>query len=243
MALGGQQQVGEPAEHVGADRLAFIGAGHAADLVGRDAEMVGPEPDQPLDKSDLGAERGRDATARFFEIDRPARIGDGFGGHLFRRLARSLPGSFHHRRRVRHLLALRVLFFLRDDRLGLPAGHTRRSPRETPWRSTADRPRRVHRSRDDRVRRSARRAGRPRSPRSIPDAAPSRTGGGPARLRPLQNGSWQHPTMRHPVVLRIVALKNRRCKPRLSTPRSAFEMRVQSVGSAERSVPTILQLA
>ena len=91
MALGGQQQIGEAAEHVRTDGLALIGAGHAPDLVGRDAEMIGPEPNQPLDKSDLGAERGLDANLRLFEIDRPSRIGDGFGGDLRRHLARALP--------------------------------------------------------------------------------------------------------------------------------------------------------
>ena len=29
--------------------------------------MIGPEPDQPLDKTDLGAERGGDANPRLFE--------------------------------------------------------------------------------------------------------------------------------------------------------------------------------
>ena len=82
--------------------------------------MIGPEPDQPLDKTDLGAERGRDANPRLFEIDRPPRIGDGFGGYLCRHVARPLRGAFHHRGRFRHLLAFRVLFFLGDDRLGLP---------------------------------------------------------------------------------------------------------------------------
>jgi hypothetical protein len=40
--------------------------------------MVGPEPHQPLDESDLGAERGLGANPRLFEIDLPSRIGDGF---------------------------------------------------------------------------------------------------------------------------------------------------------------------
>ncbi len=120
MALGRQQQVGEAAEHVRADGLALVSAGHAPDLVGRDAEMIGPEPDQPLDKTDFGAERGRDANPRLFEIDPPPRIGDSFSGHLRRHLARALRGAFHHRGRFRHLKAFRVLLFLGDDRLRLP---------------------------------------------------------------------------------------------------------------------------
>src|SRR5206468_11250479 len=38
---------------------------------------------------------------------------------------------------------------------------------------------------------ATRRAGQPRSPRSIPDAAPSRTDGGRVELQPWRNCSWQ----------------------------------------------------
>ena len=88
MALGRQQQVGEATEHVRADSLALVSAGHAADLVGRDAKMIGPEPDQPLGKSDFSGERRRGPNPHLFEIDRPPRIGHGLGGHLRRHLAR-----------------------------------------------------------------------------------------------------------------------------------------------------------
>ena len=117
---GGLQQIGEPAEHARADGLALIGARHAADLVGRDAEMIGPEPDQPLDKPDLVAKRSRDANARFFQVNWASRIGDGLSGHLLRHLARLRRGAFHHGGRLGHLFALSILFFFGDDRLGLP---------------------------------------------------------------------------------------------------------------------------
>ena len=120
MALGSQQQIGEAAKHVRTDGLALIGAGHAPDLVGRDAEMIGPEPNKALAKSDLGAKRRRDANPRLFEINRPSRIGDSFSGDLRRHLARALRGTLRHGGRFGHLLSFRVLFFLRDDRLGLP---------------------------------------------------------------------------------------------------------------------------
>ena len=44
--------------------------------------MVGPEPHQPLDKSNLGAESSLGADPRLLEIDLPSRIGHAFGGHL-----------------------------------------------------------------------------------------------------------------------------------------------------------------
>jgi len=79
MAFDGEQHVGKAAEHVRADRLALIGAGHAPDLVGGDAEMVGPEPDQPLGESDGRAKRSFHAQLRLVEIDLPAGVGHRFG--------------------------------------------------------------------------------------------------------------------------------------------------------------------
>jgi hypothetical protein len=70
MGFGRQQHVAETAEHMGADRLALIGAAdrpHTA-LVSRHAEMVRPEPDQPLDKADLGTDRGVKASFGLVEI-------------------------------------------------------------------------------------------------------------------------------------------------------------------------------
>ena len=61
MAFDRSQQIGEAAEHMRADRLALIGAGHAHDFVGGNAEMVRPEPDQPFDKADIGIGRGVEA--------------------------------------------------------------------------------------------------------------------------------------------------------------------------------------
>jgi len=62
MMFDGQQHVGKAAEHVRPDRLALVGAGDAAhrSLVGRDAEMVGPEHHEPLEESGI---RGRRVTA------------------------------------------------------------------------------------------------------------------------------------------------------------------------------------
>ena len=68
--------------------------------------MIGPEPDQPLDKSGLGAESRFDAGLGLRKIDRPPWIGHGFGGGLFRHLLGVLLGSRHHGGRFRHLLWL-----------------------------------------------------------------------------------------------------------------------------------------
>ncbi len=64
MAFDRLQQIGEAAEHMGANRLALIRARHPNDLVGGNAEMVRPEPHQPLDKADLGAGSGIEARLR-----------------------------------------------------------------------------------------------------------------------------------------------------------------------------------
>src|SRR5258706_477359 len=64
MALDRKQHVGEAAEHVRADRLALISAGHGRNLVGRDAEMIRPKPHQPLDETDVGGKRGDRAGTR-----------------------------------------------------------------------------------------------------------------------------------------------------------------------------------
>jgi hypothetical protein len=68
VALGRQQHVGKAAEHVWADRLALIGAGHHR-RIEADAEMVRPEPHQPLDQSDFGVERGVKTRPCFLEKD------------------------------------------------------------------------------------------------------------------------------------------------------------------------------
>ena len=121
MALDGQQHIGEPADNMGPNGLALIGPGHALNLVGRDAEMVGPEPDQPLHKSDLGAESGFGAGPCLVKIDLSPRIRDGFGGDLCRHRIGILLAALHHGGRVRHLLSFRFLLRFRgDDRFGLP---------------------------------------------------------------------------------------------------------------------------
>ena len=121
MVFDGEQHVGEPAENVGPDGLALIGAGHAPDLVRRDAEMVGPEPDQPFGESDIRGKGCLGAKLRFVEIDLPTRVGNGFGGVLERRLAWALYASGGHRgRSVRWLLFRLVLGALGQNRLRLP---------------------------------------------------------------------------------------------------------------------------
>src|SRR5580700_294 len=50
---------------MGPDRFPLERAGHLHDLVRRDAEMVRPEPDQPLDEADIGAKRGIEARLGF----------------------------------------------------------------------------------------------------------------------------------------------------------------------------------
>jgi hypothetical protein len=69
MALGGEKHVPKPAEHVRPDCLTLVGAGHAADLVGGDAEMIRPEPDEPLDETNIGVERGIDAGVDLLEVE------------------------------------------------------------------------------------------------------------------------------------------------------------------------------
>ena len=75
MGFGGEQHVGEAAEHMRPDRLALIGAGETRHLVGRHAEMVGPEPHQPFGKADLGAERRGKARLGFAADDVAHHIG------------------------------------------------------------------------------------------------------------------------------------------------------------------------
>ena len=90
VALDRDEHFGKAAEHVRTDRLALVRAAQRPHrpLVGRDAEMVGPEPHQPLDKAEVGAKRGVDARLRLFHIEllRHPRLGIGLG--LDRRAAR-----------------------------------------------------------------------------------------------------------------------------------------------------------
>src|SRR3954451_2250214 len=80
--------------------------------------MIGPEPHQPLDKSNLGAERGGDTKSSLFEIDWPPGVRHCFGGHL-RHFARCLCAILHHGERIGGL-SLGFLFFFRADSFGLP---------------------------------------------------------------------------------------------------------------------------
>jgi hypothetical protein len=57
MTFGGEQHVGEPAEHMRPDCLALIGAGHYC-VVSADAEMIRPEPNQALDEADVCRDGG-----------------------------------------------------------------------------------------------------------------------------------------------------------------------------------------
>jgi hypothetical protein len=65
MAFDGDQHVGEAPKHVGADRLALVGADHGDIFVGRDAEMIRPEPNQAFDETDVGAGGCLVACSRF----------------------------------------------------------------------------------------------------------------------------------------------------------------------------------
>src|ERR1043166_9964809 len=58
MARGGEQHVGEASEDVRPYRLAFVPGRHVVDSVGRDAEVVRPEPHQTFDKADVSLEPG-----------------------------------------------------------------------------------------------------------------------------------------------------------------------------------------
>src|SRR2546430_17098738 len=61
MGLDRGQHVDEAAQEVRSDRLALIGAGHRYDLIGRNAEMIRPKPNEPLDEADVGGDGGFDA--------------------------------------------------------------------------------------------------------------------------------------------------------------------------------------
>ena len=77
MPLGGEQHVAEAAERMGADRLALVTAGHRLNLVRRNAEMVRPEPHQPLRKTDFGRDGGLDTCRRLLQeqLLRQRRLG------------------------------------------------------------------------------------------------------------------------------------------------------------------------
>src|SRR5919204_3697303 len=55
------QHVDEAAQYVRPDRFALVGAGHRQDLVGRNAEMIRPKPNEPLDEADFGGDGRFDA--------------------------------------------------------------------------------------------------------------------------------------------------------------------------------------
>ncbi len=83
--------------------------------------MIGPEPDQPLGESDLGAERRFDTGLHLVEIESSPRIRHDLRGGLLRYRAGVLRSRLRHGGRSRHLLFLRrVLLLLRDDRPRLP---------------------------------------------------------------------------------------------------------------------------
>jgi len=99
MAFHCHQHVREAARQMRPDRLAFIGAGDGAQpgLVGRDAEVIGPEPRQPLGKADLGAQRGIEPGLGFLEKN--------LLGHSAARIGSRGACTLLHRRTgtVRHL--------------------------------------------------------------------------------------------------------------------------------------------
>ena len=114
MAFDSGEHVGKTPEHMGADRLALVGAGRGNVLVGRNAEVVRPEPDQPFDKADLGVD-GRFVAGRRLVLKdqlRQRRLGRP-------RRCRRRHIARHHRRALRF-----GLFFsaLRELRFGLLFG-------------------------------------------------------------------------------------------------------------------------
>ena len=74
----GEQQVGEVAEHVRADRFALKAAGNAEhrDLVYRDGEVVRPEIREVLDERPLARERLTDAGRRLIDVDWQVELRD-----------------------------------------------------------------------------------------------------------------------------------------------------------------------
>ena len=109
MGFDRQQHVAEAPEHMRPDRFALIGTADLAHiaLVRRHAKMIGPEPDQPFDEADLGAERGIEARLGFIEINllRHAGTGIGPGRGGGTRLIR----RFHVRRRAAATLRVGLL--------------------------------------------------------------------------------------------------------------------------------------
>jgi len=71
MRLDREQHGAELAEYMGANGFALKRASKRTHLtfVGGDAEMTGPEPDQPLDKTDLGTHRGLKPRLGLFQIE------------------------------------------------------------------------------------------------------------------------------------------------------------------------------
>src|ERR1043166_8129026 len=86
MALGGEQHLAEASEDVWPYRLAFVAGRHVVDEVDRDAEVVRPEPHQPLDEADVGLERAVEPRLDLLEkvlslaIGRALRGKRGIGG-------------------------------------------------------------------------------------------------------------------------------------------------------------------
>ena len=75
VALDRGQHVDEAAERVGTDRFALIGAGHRGAFVGRNTEVIGPEPNKALDEADLGGEGGFDTDLGLVLYELNADIG------------------------------------------------------------------------------------------------------------------------------------------------------------------------
>ncbi len=76
MALDGQQQVAEVAEHVRPDDLALETAGEPAEklLVDRDREVIGPELREAFDERPLGAHRLAQTRGHFAHVDGPQEL-------------------------------------------------------------------------------------------------------------------------------------------------------------------------
>ena len=123
MRFDGEQHVRKAAKDVRADRLALVGAGQRAYLVGGHAEMVRPEPDQPFGKTELGHERSVETRFRLFEVDLLRNGGSRVGLRCRRRLGLGVLLHAGYRRggsgSRRRGLALRLALGALDEARGL----------------------------------------------------------------------------------------------------------------------------
>ena len=138
MAFGSKQEIGKAPENMRADCFALVAAGHVGHHECRDAEMVRPEPNQTLGKTDLSQECGVEPRFHLLQKIEPLgrrrlpglRCRGGLGGlrHLGGVLAHAFTLSRHALRFLLGALGEDVLSVPGRARLeggtrGLGAGH------------------------------------------------------------------------------------------------------------------------